>query len=93
VQLVIDSAGAFRDVDVDVWGPGATVGDLLEALGHRADGDGAVVEVGAGRGGAPPAQVRGSVLAGPAAAAPITINTWAKSGRLPWAEALWSGDG
>ncbi len=87
VQLVIDSAGVVQDVDVDVQVPDATVGDLLEALGHRADGDGAgvvvagrflraylalseaelhdgaVVEIGAGRGAAPSAPVKGPVLA------------------------------
>jgi len=37
VQLVIETAGVVRDVDVNVQVPDATVGDLLEALGHRAD--------------------------------------------------------
>ena len=35
VQLVIETAGSARDVDVNVQVPDATVGDLLEALGHR----------------------------------------------------------
>jgi len=39
VQLVIETAGVVRDVDVNVQVPDATVGDLLEALGYRA-GDG-----------------------------------------------------
>ncbi|MGH3807525.1 MAG: FtsK/SpoIIIE domain-containing protein, partial [Pseudonocardiaceae bacterium] len=34
MQLVIDTAGVVRDVDVNVQVPDATVGDLLEALGH-----------------------------------------------------------
>jgi DNA segregation ATPase FtsK/SpoIIIE, S-DNA-T family len=45
VQLVIESAGAVRDVDLNIQVPDATVGDLLEALGHRADGHGAGVHV------------------------------------------------
>lgn len=39
VQLVIETAGVARDVDVNVQVPDATVGDLLEALGYPA-GDG-----------------------------------------------------
>jgi S-DNA-T family DNA segregation ATPase FtsK/SpoIIIE len=36
VQLVIDTAGVVREVDVNVQVPDATVTDLLEALGHPA---------------------------------------------------------
>ena len=34
VQLVVETAGNVRDVDVNVQVPDATVADLLEALGH-----------------------------------------------------------
>lgn len=33
MQLVVETAGVFRDVDVNVQVPDATVGDLLDALG------------------------------------------------------------
>lgn len=36
MQLVIDTAGVVREVDVNVQVPDATVADLLEALGHPA---------------------------------------------------------
>jgi DNA segregation ATPase FtsK/SpoIIIE, S-DNA-T family len=39
VQLVVETAGVVRDVDVNVQVPDATVGDLLEALGCRAGDD------------------------------------------------------
>ncbi|MGH3772440.1 MAG: hypothetical protein ACRDRW_13770 [Pseudonocardiaceae bacterium] len=43
MQLVIDTAGVIREVDVNVQVPDATVGDLLEALGCRV-GEGIVVD-------------------------------------------------
>lgn len=44
MQLVIDTAGVVRDVDVNVQVPDATVGDLLEALGYRvSDGAAGIV--------------------------------------------------
>ncbi|MGH3812245.1 MAG: FtsK/SpoIIIE domain-containing protein [Pseudonocardiaceae bacterium] len=39
MQIVIETAGVVRDVDVNIQVPDATVGDLLEALGYQA-GDG-----------------------------------------------------
>jgi DNA segregation ATPase FtsK/SpoIIIE, S-DNA-T family len=39
VQLVIETAGVVRDVDVNVQVPDASVGDLLEALGYQAGND------------------------------------------------------
>jgi S-DNA-T family DNA segregation ATPase FtsK/SpoIIIE len=45
VLLTIESAGVVRDVDVNIQVPDATVGDLLEALGYRADGNRAGIVV------------------------------------------------
>ncbi len=45
VQLVIRSAGATRDVDVNVQVPDATVADLLDALGHQPGHDSAAAGV------------------------------------------------
>jgi S-DNA-T family DNA segregation ATPase FtsK/SpoIIIE len=35
VQLVVESAGQVRDVNINVQVPDATIADLLDALGHR----------------------------------------------------------
>ena len=48
VQLVIETAGVLREVDVNIQVPDATVGDLIDALGYRA-GDGAAGVVADGR--------------------------------------------